>query len=230
MKKILFITGTDTDVGKTRAAACILCALREQGIDARYIKPVQTGASELTSDSHEVRHAHPLNGDAIIPTMYSFRIPASPHLAAKTDHARISMSRIVRQIRTCAAESDILLVEGAGGLLVPLNSKKTVLDLISMMEARVVLVSRNALGTLNHTGLSVRALNEAGLNMAGIVLNSTRPAISASERLIEKDNLTMIRSIAKGIPVIKVSHEASANQHRSLSIGRSIIKHLQLDQ
>lgn len=149
-----FVTGTDTDVGKTVVSAA-LC----QHLGAAYWKPVQAGSP---SDSDRVRQ---LVDVEIVPERYVLKAPMSPHAAASLEgrHIRLSDFQLPRQRP--------LIVEGAGGLMVPLNNQELMIDLIELLQLPVVLVARSGLGTLNHTLLSLEALQRRQIPIAGVVLN-----------------------------------------------------------
>lgn len=156
-----FITGTDTGVGKTVVSA-LLCA----ALDAIYWKPIQTGARESTDRQAVVQLAQ-LSGERTIPENYRFAPPVSPHLASLRAGVRIELRKI--QMPRIAPR-DSLIVEGAGGVLAPINRTQLMIDLMSHLKLPVLLVSRTSLGTINHSLLSVAALRSARLDIRGVVL------------------------------------------------------------
>jgi dethiobiotin synthetase len=182
----IFITGIGTDVGKTVVAAMVTEALQ-----AAYWKPVQAGYEEGTDSewvAERISHPH----DRIWPEAYKLALPASPHIAARQEGVEISLAQIARQ-RKAFATSDppagltgdpspksflragqppgFVVIEGAGGLLVPLNEKEFVLDLVKELDATVILVSRNYLGSINHSLLTATVCRTHGLKVAGWVFN-----------------------------------------------------------
>ncbi len=166
----IFISGIGTDVGKTLVAAIITEALQ-----ADYWKPVQAGYAEGT-DSEWVaeRISHPQG--RVWPETYKLSLPASPHIAARQEKLEISLDRIAGQWTAESAIraghlSDYLVIEGAGGLLVPLNEKEFVLDLVKKLDATVILVSRNYLGSINHSLLTAALCQSHGLKVAGWIFN-----------------------------------------------------------
>jgi len=161
MPNRLFITGTDTGVGKTVVSA-LLCA----ALDAYYWKPIQTGTREGT-DSNTVMRLAQLPRSRVVPEVYRFAPPVSPHLAAQRAGVRIELRKI-RMPRIPARES--LVAEGAGGVLVPINKTQFMTSLMQRLKLPVLLVSRTALGTINHTLLSLAALRAARLDVRGVVL------------------------------------------------------------
>jgi dethiobiotin synthetase len=161
MAQRYFITGTDTGVGKTMLSA-LLCA----ALDAWYWKPIQTG-TEVDSDSGTVRSLAGLPSDKIFPEAYKFAPPVSPHLAARLAGVRIDLANIKLPAGT---EGASLIVEGAGGVFVPLNERDLMVDLMRQLGLPVLLAARSSLGTINHTTLSLAALRNAGVEVAGVVM------------------------------------------------------------
>ncbi|MEI6217385.1 MAG: dethiobiotin synthase, partial [bacterium] len=192
--RAVFIAGTDTDIGKTVVTAAILSILRAQGVDAVPMKPVQTGcltrkgitiapdlecclsAAGLNPDIDELEQMAP----------YRFRPACSPHLAARLANCSISPDTILKRFSALQAKHDVVVIEGAGGILVPIGSRRTMLDIIRQLGAPVILVAKPGLGTINHSLLSLMALRNAGVRVIGVVFNN---ATSARAGLIEKDNL-----------------------------------------
>ena len=155
----LFITGIGTDVGKTSASAIITEAL-----EADYWKPIQAGDLN-DSDSHKIESYVSNSKTVIHPNSYALTTPASPHLAAELDQITISLDQI-QEPQT----QNHLVVEGAGGVFVPLNDTDCVIDLIQP-DYKVIVVSRHYLGSINHTLLTIEALKNRNLAIAGIVFN-----------------------------------------------------------
>ncbi len=158
-RKKLFITGISTDVGKTIASAIITEAL-----EADYWKPIQAGDLDH-SDSHFIKSKVKSQKSKIFPNAYQFNTPASPHLAAELDGITIDLKNIIEP-----KTNNHLVIEGAGGVLVPLNSSNFVIDLIQP-DYKVIVVSRHYLGSINHTLLTIEALKNRKINIAGIIFN-----------------------------------------------------------
>jgi dethiobiotin synthase len=174
-----FVTGTDTDVGKTVVSAWLLAHL-----DACYWKPVQAGTVPET-DTQTVRRLAEAPEDRILPEAYVLKEPMAPHEAARREGISIDMAKLV------APQDDrLLIVEGAGGLLVPLNEKDYVIDLIEDLNLPVILVARSTLGTINHTLLSLEALRRRGLVVAGVVING--PESPHNRAAIERYGKTQV--------------------------------------
>jgi dethiobiotin synthetase len=153
----IVVTGTDTGIGKTVFAAALTGAL-----DGYYWKPVQSGLAEET-DSETVRRLSGLAADRILPERYRLRTPASPHLAARLDGVEIDAERLA-----LPSTPRPLVVEGAGGLLVPLTREVTYIDVFARWRAPLVLCTRTTLGTINHTLLSVEAIRARNIPLLGI--------------------------------------------------------------
>ena len=155
-----FVTGTDTDVGKTVVSAWLLAHL-----DACYWKPVQAGA-EPETDSATVRRLAEVEADRIVPEAYLLSEPIAPHEAAQRTGIAIDMAKLVPP--PCDRP---LVVEGAGGLMVPLTDEAYVVDLATELHLPLILVTRSTIGTINHTLLSLEAIRRRGLPLAGVVIN-----------------------------------------------------------
>lgn len=158
-----FVTGTDTDVGKTVAAAWAILHM-----NAHYWKPVQCG-TEGGTDPDRVQLIAGVGTDRILPSAYVLPEPLSPHEAAKRAGVEISLDTLA-----LPQHEGPLVVEGAGGLLVPLNDKHYVIDLIAQLRLPVILVCRSQLGTINHTLLSLEALRKRYIPIAGVVINGPK--------------------------------------------------------
>ena len=155
-----FVTGTDTDVGKTLVSAWLMTHL-----DADYWKPVQAG-TEPETDSATVRRLAEISASRVLPEAYVLPDAMAPHEAARRAGIRIDMAKLVPP-RT----DRLLVVEGAGGMLVPLNNEAYVIDLAVELHLPILLVARSTLGTINHTLLSIEGLRRRGLPLAGVVIN-----------------------------------------------------------
>jgi dethiobiotin synthetase len=174
--KGLFITGTDTGVGKTFVAAGLARCLRDRGFAPGVIKPVETGCAlrngkRIPRDGSFLKHmagaTEPI--EEIVP--YRLSAPLAPQVAAERDGIRIQTRRLQRAFRTISSRHPFTLVEGAGGILVPVTRNATMVDLMKQFELPVLLVSRIGLGTLNHTLLTLFYLAQHKIPVTGIVFN-----------------------------------------------------------
>lgn len=170
-----FITGIGTDVGKTIASAIVVKAL-----NADYWKPVQAGDLEI-SDTHKVKAMVNDENTTFYPNAYALKTPMSPHAAAHIDGLEIKLKKI-----TTPKTKNHLVIEGAGGLLVPLNKKKTIADLISK-DDKIILVSRHYLGSINHTLLSLEYLKQRGFSKVGIIFSGNEHPTTESIILSKTD-------------------------------------------
>ena len=152
----IFITGTDTNVGKTLISSWLAL---HTGFS--YFKPIQTGLKE-GRDSSEVQR---LANAKIYPESYAYNAPLSPHLAAKIEAEKIDLEKII------LPQENNLIIEGAGGVLVPINDKYLMIDLIKKLGAPVIVVARTSLGTINHTLLSLEALRSRNIPIVGVIMN-----------------------------------------------------------
>lgn len=171
MQQKIFVTGISTEVGKTVASAIITEAL-----EADYWKPVQAGDLE-NSDSHKIEKYISNTKTKIHPNSYALNTPMSPHASAAIDNLTIKLEEIQEP-----STKNHLVIEGAGGILVPLNGEHTILDIIKP-EYHVIVVSRHYLGSINHTLLTVNLLKEKGFKVSIIFSGEQHPT---TENIIEK--------------------------------------------
>lgn len=165
MSQTIFISGIGTGIGKTVASAIIAEAL-----GASYWKPVQAGYSDGT-DSELVRSLLSRTESQVYPEVYRLKLAASPHLSAKKEGIEISLEKIFTAYTQLVNKESSLIIEGAGGLIVPLNEKEFVTDLIKRLNAGVILVSRNYLGSINHSLLSAQICRQENIRVLGWVFN-----------------------------------------------------------
>ena len=156
----LFVAGTDTNVGKTVVAACLVRAL-----SADYWKPVQSGLI-FSNDSATVMQLTGIYTNRIHPCTYALQAPLAPHEAARREGINISLENF-----NFPQSTNPIIVEGAGGLLVPLNDNHFIIDLIIKLHLPIILVTRSGLGTINHTLLSLEILRNRGLTVSAVIMN-----------------------------------------------------------
>jgi dethiobiotin synthetase len=165
----IFITGIGTGIGKTLVAAIVAEALQ-----ADYWKPVQAGVGEGT-DSHLMKSVLSNASSVVHPELYKLKLAASPHIAAREEAVVISIAAIKNKFETinnaASGGNAPLIIEGAGGLMVPLNDREFVTDLVKQLQARVILVSRNYLGSINHSLLTAQVCHYYKLEVMGWVFN-----------------------------------------------------------
>jgi dethiobiotin synthetase len=177
MKKFanLFVTGTDTGVGKTVLSLLLMQFFYERGYAPFYLKPAQTGCRaphDWDSDARFIyRHVQALAGqDPGDSVMYCLKNPKAPYFAARDEAREIDFAKIQAVVEAKSAVFSPLIIEGAGGLFVPVTAKLMVIDMIQMTGARPIIAARAGLGTINHTLLTVDALRRRGMEAAGIIL------------------------------------------------------------
>jgi dethiobiotin synthetase len=184
----LFITGTDTAVGKTIVAAGLAASLRKSGFDIGVMKPIETGFSLGSSDAFFLKKIAGVKDslDSICP--YRLKHPLSPFTAAKIENVSIRFERIARAYEVLLRNHEALLVEGAGGLLVPITREKMMVDLALYLKLPVLVISRTGLGTINHTLLSVEVAMQRGVEVAGVIFNH----LGSGRGLAERTNPTVV--------------------------------------
>lgn len=193
----VFITGTGTDVGKTHVTGLLLRGLRVRGVNAGSIKPVQTGCAPgeppLDLAAHwRLAGWQPAESVARACAPFVFADPVSPHLAAQRAGVRLDVAVVAEAVRAAARHFEFSLVEGAGGVLVPLNECETQLDLMRALALPVLLVAEAGVGTINHTLLTLAALRGAGVPVLGVVLNARVPVAEAG---VAEDNAATIAAM-----------------------------------
>lgn len=204
VNKAYFITATDTNAGKTRITAGLAGAFRGASIDAGVMKPVETGCEArggelVPADAVVLKEAanSPDPLDLINP--YRFAPPLAPSIASRMAGVEISLSRIGERFKEIAGRHDLILVEGAGGLLVPLTEDKTIADLILYLGIPAIIVAPNRLGAVNHTALTVECARKRGIEVKGVVLNNATPESNDPSRdsnAKEIERATGVRVIA----------------------------------
>ncbi|MDG2332839.1 MAG: dethiobiotin synthase [Myxococcota bacterium] len=179
----LFISGTDTGVGKTLVGCLLAQALSESGQRVGVMKPVETGVRENgPMDAMALARAAGGHSTPAQVCPYTFPLAATPSVAAAAVGAAIDLDLIVGTYRELARTAQTMLVEGAGGLLAPLTPELDMIDLALALELPVLLVARASLGTINHTRLSLGELHRRGAKLAGVVLSHTEGPLSAADQ------------------------------------------------
>lgn len=205
-----FISGVDTDCGKTRVTGHLASHLLHRGVSVITQKPVQTGCTGLADDL--VEHRRDM-GTGLLPDdeerrtcTYLLRRPCSPHLAARLENTVIDTARIDADTEHLAARYDVVLIEGAGGLLVPLTNELLTIDYVAQRRLPLILVATSHLGTINHTLLSLEACRAHGVDLAMLVFNR----FDGDDQLLADDALDVIRTHQK-----RLFPEASTIDFRS---------------
>lgn len=183
--KGLFVTGTDTGVGKTVVTCALARGLRAAGIDVGVMKPVETGVpASGPEDAQALMRAAGVGDELDLVCPIQYAMPAAPQAAAAAEGAESSVSsidRIHRAFSTLSERHAFTLVEGAGGILVPFDEKTTMADVAKRLETPVLVVARASLGTINHTLLTLEACASRGLDVIGIVLSHATGVLSEAD-------------------------------------------------
>jgi dethiobiotin synthetase len=176
----IFVTGIDTNIGKT-----FISAILAKTMNADYFKPIQCGDLENT-DSDKVAHWAKVN---VYPETYKLKAPQSPHLAASLENTHINLNDI-----SIPKTDNHLVIEGAGGLLVPLNDKEYIIDIPKRFDLPVILVCKSYLGSLNHTLLAIEALRERGIKILGLVFNG-KPNQESEDFLVKRSGIKKLLNV-----------------------------------
>lgn len=197
MKRTILVTGTDTGVGKTVVTCALLRTLRARDLAPFPIKPVESGCADLRYPEDAMALSAAAGGvdlDTVCP--FRYRTPASPWTAARIEGWKHSFDGVVEHVRAVQRDHDLVIVEGAGGLLVPITEVRSYADLAAAIGASLVVVARDALGTLNHTSLTLEAAISRGIPLLGVVLNAV--AVPDTVALPHRDEL---RAMWPRVPV-----------------------------
>jgi dethiobiotin synthetase len=187
-----FVTGTDTGVGKTLVACALVRALRARGLDVGVMKPAETGvAAAGPHDALALQEAAKADDPLDLICPQSFAMPAAPPAAAAAEGRQVDAGRIQAAFARLAARHELMVVEGAGGLLVPLTATSCMADLARELGLPLIVVARGALGTINHTLLTLEAASSRGLAVAGVVVSHGSGALGAADAA----NLATLRGI-----------------------------------
>lgn len=195
MIKGLFITGTDTGVGKTYVAAGIAKTLRSAKIDVGVMKPAETGCRSrsgklIPRDAEALIRAAAVRDPLSLVNPYRFQAPVAPSVAAQMERKTIDPGKILKSFKTLSQRHRFMIVEGAGGIMVPLAQGYLFLDLAEALGLPVLIVARPGLGTINHTLLTIDAIRNRGIMIAGVVINDGQggrkgPAEATSPAVIQ---------------------------------------------
>ena len=208
MTRGIFVTGTDTGVGKTYVACALVRALRDRGCHAAGMKPIAAGfdrGSQWNADVAALADADGLDLPPRIRNPYAFADPIAPHIAARDCGVTVDMAAIARAFGELARSADVVVVEGAGGARVPVAPGLDMLDIARTLRLPVLLVTGVRLGCLNHTLLTVDAIAARGLPLAGWVANRIDPAMLRAD-----DNIAALRTLVPGPLVADVAYGATA--------------------
>lgn len=203
--KGIFITGTDTGVGKTYTGTSIAAAMRRKGIDVGVMKPAETGCRVrqgklVPADALALMRSAGVADPLELVNPFRFRAPLAPLIAARLEGKRVHLRKIVAAYQSLEQQHEFMIVEGAGGILVPLSRSQSYRDLAALLGLPVLIVARPGLGTINHTLLTVEALQQRTIPIAGIVINYGGKREAG---LAERTNPAIIERLS-GVPVIGI--------------------------
>ena len=225
----MFVTGTDTGVGKTVVTGLIARYLQEKGYNVVTQKWVQSGSS-FPKDINEhlkimQKSREHIKGYLQDVCPYIFKLPSSPHLASKRERKQVSSQKIKRGFNRLLSRFDWVIVEGIGGVLVPYNNRRLVIDIVQELKLPVVIVVGNKLGAINHTLLTVEALRKRRIKLLGIIFSNLK-----KEDIVLKDNPKIIQKLSGEIVLGTLPYERNKSSlYEYFSpIGRKLLKLLKL--
>ena len=219
----VFITATDTGVGKTLVASALVMRLVQRGIDVGVMKPIETGvsrAAKARSDGVRLRRAAGSQDSLAEVCPYVFRSPVAPLSAARAEKTTVQIATIMRAFRTLSQKHAFMMVEGVGGVQVPITQLLNVSDIIYRMKLSAIVVGRSGLGGINHALLTLHALRRRRIPIVALVLNQCRPVRTKIARAQEQSTVSLLQMLA-GVPVIgPLPYSPSVNQNWNESLVR----------
>ena len=212
----IFITGTDTGVGKTLVTSALVVCLSQRGIDVGVMKPIETGVSrsaKAQSDGARLRRAAGSHDSMAEVCPYVFRLPVAPLSAARAEGTTVRVATIIRAFRALHQKHELVAVEGVGGVHVPITSSLNVSDLIYQMKLPAIVVGQSSLGGINHALLTLHALRLRKIPIVALVLNQHRSLHTKTARVQEQLTMSLLRRLA-GVPVVgPLPYSPSVNQN-----------------
>lgn len=210
-QRAMFVTGTDTDAGKTYISVALLRHFAAQSLRVVGMKPVASGATELdgvlhNSDVTQLRQASNVQADMRWINPYCFAPAIAPHIAAQQAGVAIDLQQIKQAYEQLCGMADVVVVEGAGGWLVPLNGQQTIADLAQLLDIPIVLVVRIRLGCINHALLSVADIQRRGLTLLGWVANCME-----DEMPVMQENIATLQQLIAAPCLAVVGHHGQVN-------------------
>ncbi|MCG8403087.1 MAG: dethiobiotin synthase [Firmicutes bacterium] len=171
---MFFITGTDTDIGKTIITAGIACILKQQGYKTAVYKPVQSGAQKTKDGliSPDLEFVKKISTNITLKSTYNLEAPIAPSVAAEIEKVEILPEKILKDFKSLKRDHNFVIVEGAGGILVPIYKNFLIRDLIKLLDLPLIIVSRPSLGTINHTLLTIEAAKAKNIEILGIIISN----------------------------------------------------------
>jgi dethiobiotin synthetase len=229
-----FVTGTDTEVGKTLISGALILKLREQGINAIGFKPVVAGTYQdatgktLNEDVETLRIASNLGSNELNLCPYVLDQPAAPHLVAARQSLKLEMSVMAEAFQNIQNQADCVVVEGAGGLLIPLNDQKDLSDFAKEIHLPIIVVVGMKLGCINHALLTYEAIKARNLNIAGWIANTLYTEMPLLQENLQTLKTRMTIPFFGLIPVLPKALQKPDNSPYSLEALTFAAKHIQL--
>ena len=207
--KGIFVTGTDTGVGKTVVTGLLARFLKEKGYRVITQKWIETGCRNL-------------NKPEPLKRPYCYKFPASPHLAARREKRNIQEAKIKRSFKLLAKNFDFVIVEGIGGALVPFSKKRLVIDIAKDLNLPTIIVVANKLGAINHALLTIEAIRKKKMKIVGLVFNNLK---SKENKIILKDNPQIVKAISreKILGILPYSRSKNYLYRKFISIGKKLV-------
>ncbi len=196
----IFISATDTDVGKSYVSKHLISEFLKLGKKVGYLKPFQSGIEEgILSDQKNIEEENP-NIEA--KTTYETKTPCAPYISAKIDNIKIETKKVKADLLELEKNNDVIIVEGSGGLYVPVDEKKLMIDVIKELNTPLLIVTRPNLGTINHTLMSIECAKNKDIEIVGVVIsnypeNTKDPAVLSAKEMIENYSDTKVVDIIK---------------------------------
>ena len=217
-----FITGTDTGVGKTVVSLALMHALQAHGKIVAGMKPVSAGCMKTeyglrNDDAVQLQKASSIELSYEIINPYAYEPPIAPHIAAQAVGDHIAIEQILTCYQLIASKADIVIVEGAGGWLVPINDKETMADIAIQLDLPVILVVGMRLGCLNHALLSVESIQRKGLKLHGWIANDITPAMEESTENVTSLQQRIAAQLLGILPYNPAATYSQLKQHLDLS-------------
>jgi dethiobiotin synthetase len=222
-----FITGTDTGVGKTVIAAALILALKSRGVRACGMKPIETGCRRVGTvlrppDGMFLKELARMEEPLSTVTPCCYETPAAPLVAAEMEERPVDLDIIRERFELLTRAYDAVVVEGAGGVLVPITRDYAMIDLIRELDLPVLVVARYSLGTINHTLLTISELRREDANVAGIIMNAASPS---ADTVAERTNAAYLQRLTR-VPIVgQFPHQADL---RAEVLERSALRHLDI--
>ena len=237
MSKSIFIVGTNTDIGKTFVAGGIINTLNKKNKNVCYFKPIQSGVSTdegcSLTDVDFIKKVSSIKQDPSEMNVYSFKEPLSPHLAAKRENTLVDIKKILKKYKELKNQYDYIVIEGAGGVIVPITEDYYIHDLIKDLNSKVIVVADSKVGTINHTCLTIDFLKKQNIEVSAVVINKYKGNFYEDDniKMIEKISNTKIKIIMRDVNIkdekidnndllnsIKQEYDRSLNREKVLKL------------